>query len=234
MITTSFQVQLEASRKWYRWVVELESNLQMIIGAQGIPLSYVIRVNDAPDQTELETWEEKAVLAVPITGRLYNKENLTVHNIILRNIADTSDKFTYVKPYIKKYDGRTDIKALRSRYENVAMQEQYVVKAKRTIETIHYRNERAMTFEKFVSKIVKDIDELEKRWRGMNNAENFEIIWNRVSNAELSQYLTALKVQFQHQPRNYREVLQYTASQVPYIGVGTFQKTSEVSFQGIK
>ena len=74
----------------------------MIVGAQGIPLSYIIRENDAPDQTERDTWEEKAVLAVPLTRRLYKQDNLTVHNIILRNIADASDTFTYVKPYIKK------------------------------------------------------------------------------------------------------------------------------------
>ena len=61
------------------------------------------------------------------------------------------DAFTYVKPYINKEDGRTDIKALRIRYENVAMQDQYVSKATCTIETIQYRNERAMAFEKFVS-----------------------------------------------------------------------------------
>ena len=56
-----------------------------------------------------------------------------VHNIILRNIADASDAFTYSKPYIKKGDGRTDIKVLCSRYENVPMQEQYVSKAKHAI-----------------------------------------------------------------------------------------------------
>ena len=123
-------------------------------------MSYLIRQNDVPDQTEQDTWEEKAVLAVPLTGRLYKQDNLTVHNIILCNIADASDVFTFVKPYIKKDDGRTDIKALCSWYENVAMQEQYVSKAKRTIETIQYRNERAMTFEKFVSNIVKAVDEI--------------------------------------------------------------------------
>ena len=102
------------------------------------------------------------MLAVPIYGRIYKQDNLTVHNIILRNIADTSDKFTYVKPYTKKENGRTDTKALRSRYKNVAMQEQYVIEGNFTIETIQYRNERAMIFEKFVSKLVKAIDELEK------------------------------------------------------------------------
>ena len=66
----------------------------------------------------------------------------------------------------------------------------------------------------------------------MHNAAIFEIIWQRDSNAELSQYITALKVQFQNQPHNYREVLKYIASQVTSIGVDNFQKASEVSFQG--
>ena len=63
----------------------------MIVGAQRIPLSYVIRENYAPDQTKCDTMEEKAVLTVPLTGRLYKQDNLTVKNIILRNITDTSD-----------------------------------------------------------------------------------------------------------------------------------------------
>ena len=67
-------------------------------------------------------------------------------NIILRNIAGASDAFTYVKPYTNKDDGRTDIKVLNTMYENVSMQEQYVSKAKRTIDTIQYRNKRSMTF----------------------------------------------------------------------------------------
>ena len=117
LITTSFQVQLESAGQWYHWVVELESNLKMILGAQGIPLSYVISENDAPDQTERNTWEEKAVLAVPLTGILYKQYNLTVHIIIPHNITDTSDSFTYVNPYINKDYERSEIKALRIRYE---------------------------------------------------------------------------------------------------------------------
>ena len=58
----------------------------------------------------------------------------------------------------------------------------------------------------------------------MHNAAIVEIIWQRVSNAELIQYLTALKVQFHHQPRNYSEVLRDIAIQVPSIGVETLQK----------
>ena len=112
------------------------------------------------------------------------------------------------------------------------MQEQYFSDANRKIDTTQYRNERAMKFTKFVRKIVKAVDELEKRGRGMHNAGIFEIIWQRVSNAELSQYLAALEVKFQHQPHNYREVLQDIASKVPSIGIDTLWKASEVSVQG--
>ena len=99
-----------------------------------------------------------------------------MHSVILYNIADASDAFTYVKPYINKVDVRDDIKALCSRYENVAMQEQYVSEAKCTIETIQSRNERAMMFQTFVSKLVKAFDELEKQGTGMHNADIVEII----------------------------------------------------------
>ena len=100
-----------------------------------------------------------------------------------------------MKPFIKKDYGRTDIKVLLSGYENVAMQDQYVSEANRTIETIQYINKRAMTFKKFVIKIVKVVNELEKGGRVMHNADIVDIISQRVRNAELIQYLAALKVQ---------------------------------------
>ena len=115
--------------------------------------------------------------------------------------------------------------------ENVEAQEQYISEAKRTIETIQYKNKRAMTIKTFVRNVFKAVGEPEKRGRGMHNADIVEIIWKRVRNVKLSHYLTALKVQFQHQPHNYREVLQDIASQVPSIGVDTLQKASEVSVQ---
>ena len=106
------------------------------------------------------------------------------------------------------------------------MQEQYVSEAKLTIETLQYINERAMMFETFFSKLVQAVDDLEKRGRGMHNADVVEIIWHRVSNNELIQYLTALKVHFQRHPCNYRELIKDTACQVLSIGVDTFQKAS--------
>ena len=101
------------------------------------------------------------MLGAPHGGPSFAQDNLTVHNIILRNIADSSDAFTYVKPHIKKDNGRLDVKLLRKRYENAAMQEQYINEAKITLESMTYRNERAMKFEKFVARFVKEVNDLE-------------------------------------------------------------------------
>ena len=101
LITSSFQVQLETANQWDRWIVELESNCKMIIGAKGIALSYVIRENDAPDLSKRGNWEEKARLSAPHAGNTYTQDKLTVHNLILLNIADGSDAYTYVKPHIR-------------------------------------------------------------------------------------------------------------------------------------
>ena len=81
------------------------------------------------------------MLAAPHKGNAYLQDKLTVHNILLRNIVDGSDAFAYVKPYLKKEDVRLDIRDLRWRYENAAMQEQYINEAKQTLETLTYRNE---------------------------------------------------------------------------------------------
>ena len=85
----------------------------MIIGAKGIALSYVIRESVAPDLSKRRNWEEKARLAAPHVGNTYTQDKLTVHNLILRNIADGSDAYTYVKPQIRKDNGRIDVAALR-------------------------------------------------------------------------------------------------------------------------
>ena len=135
----------------------MESYLKMIIGEKGIALSYVIREDDDPNLADQETWEYKVMLAAPNKGNSYLQDKLTVHNIILRNIADGPDAFTYVKPYLKKDNRRLDIQDLRGRYENAAMHEQYINEARRTLETLTYINEQALKYEKFVAKLVKAV-----------------------------------------------------------------------------
>ena len=102
-----------------------------------------------------------------------------------------------MNPHIKKDNGRLDVKSLRKRYKNAAMQEQYINEAKRTLKSMTYRNERVMKFETFVDKFVKAVDNLERFDRVMHNTDIVGLILKKMSNHDLSQYITSLKVQFQ-------------------------------------
>ena len=102
----------------------------MVIGTNGIPLSYVIQENNETDISYQPSWQEKARLRAPHEGLNYVQDQQTVHNIMLRNIVDGSDAFTYIKAHISQDNGQMEIKALRDWYENASTQEQNVSKAK--------------------------------------------------------------------------------------------------------
>ena len=74
---------------------------------------------------------------------------------------------------------------MRARYENPAMQDMHINEAKKTLANIAYRNERAMTFEKFVATFHKSIDDLEMYGRGMYNGDIVDLLWTKMVNPEL-------------------------------------------------
>ena len=127
MITDDFQVKLESAIQWERWEIELLGHLEMIVGANGIALSYVIHQNFVLNHINQLKWDEEARLADPHTVNRYKLDALAVHNIITHNISETSHAYTYIKPKTKKNNGRIDIEALRARYHNQKMQDMYIV-----------------------------------------------------------------------------------------------------------
>ena len=76
----------------------------------------MIRKDDTPDPTVRQPWEYMATIAAHHDGSTYDQDKLSVHIIIILNIADGLDAYTYVNPHIKRDDGKGDIKALQGRY----------------------------------------------------------------------------------------------------------------------
>ena len=97
MITDDFQVKLESEIQWERWEIDLLGHLEMIVGDNGIVLSYVICQNSVTDHSDQLMWYEKARLAAPHTGKKYKLDALAVHNIITHNIPETAHVYTYIK-----------------------------------------------------------------------------------------------------------------------------------------
>ena len=123
---STFNTKLKSAAQWEKWIEELESTLCQIIGVRGVPLSYVIKESDAPTFDPTVTYEEAVTEAMSLSGVEFTHDARTVHKIILKNIHEDSDAYTYVKPLIRHRDGRRDIKALRTRYSSDATRQRRI------------------------------------------------------------------------------------------------------------
>ena len=140
------------------------------------------------------------------------------HQMILRNIADDSEAYTYVKSILDQKDGRKNIIALKERYCNNATQQEKINEANKVLKNITYCNERAMTFEKFSSKLQMAVDTLTDCKSPPPNGDVADMIWEKILNPKLNSYINALKAQYSLNPCSCKLILQDIASQIPIIG----------------
>ena len=193
----SFSVQLESRHQWKRWSRELHDTLSSIIGITGVPISFVTRATATPTLVGFATWEEKVIAASPIVGRDFKQDAKTVHNLIMKNLSENSEAYTYIENSINEQDGRVDIIALRARYSNKP------------------KNERAMSFEKFQERFLKSINDLSKANRPMNSADIIDEIWQKIQHPGLNEYIATLQVHKIFNPITHDQILQCIAIQIP-------------------
>ena len=215
-LDTSFNTKLKSATQWEKWHEELNTTLSQIIGVRGVPLTYTIRVTDAANFDETIPYEEAVIAAMTLTGQEFLQDARVVHKIILKNIVEDSDAYTYVKQLIRHRNGRRDIKALRERYSSDASKQAIINSAKKTLKTLCYKNERSFSFEKFSSKMQRAYDELSDNGRAVCNEDIVDKLWERIlaPSPKIQMYVEALKVEYQRNPREYKLILQDIAGEV--------------------
>ena len=209
-----FVNQLKNQSQWEKFYEELISTLSLIIGSQGVTLNYVVRDIDTSTFDVSVTYDEAIIQAVAVNGPRFLVDARTVHQIIINNIVEDSDAYTYVKPLLRNRNGRQDIQALKERYSSDASKQGIINNAKATLDTLRYKNERSFPFEKFSSRLQKAYDELEDNGRPVNNGDIVDDLWSKIQDASLQTYVAALRVDYLRNPRNYKLILQDIASDI--------------------
>ena len=212
-LDSTFNNNLKSAAQWQKWVEELNATLCQIIGVRGIPVNYVIRPDAAPAFDATLPYEAAVLQAVTLTGVEFTQDARTVHKIILKNVHEDSDAYTYVKPLVRHRNGRRDMLALRERYSSDATQQNQINKAKSELAVLRYKNERSFSFEKFSAKLQKAYDDLEDAGRTVDNGDVVDDLWDRIQVPDLQVYIAALKVEYQRNPRDYKLILQDIAAQ---------------------
>ena len=196
----SFNNKLRSQNHFEKFYEELESTLSMIIGSQGIPLSCIICEDETSAYDDTIPYEEAVIQAASLAGPKFDIDKQTVHQLILLNVHEDSDAYTYIKPLIRRRDGRQDMEALRGRYKNDASQQTIINEAKASLKTLRFKNERSFSFERFSAKFTKAYEDLSLNGRGAHNGDIVDSLWPMIQDPGLKDYIASLKVDYRCNP----------------------------------
>jgi hypothetical protein len=91
--------------------------------------------------------------AQPLEGAAFRRDNSTVW-ALLKSAIITSPAWEWIKQLDGKNDGRLKMSKLRSHYDGPDKRRSRISMSKADIEKTFYKNKRALSFEKFITKLT--------------------------------------------------------------------------------
>ena len=134
--------QLTTQTKWDDWREVFSNFLRSIPGHDGVPLSYIIRDNDAPDPTPRPDFIDEYVAMAPLAGDTYNVDASEVHTYIVKFVAGNPTAESKIQTHLNAHDGRRDFQALVEHYEGVGIHSIDIVRADRILKSLDYIGEK--------------------------------------------------------------------------------------------
>ena len=104
-------------KKWPDWEPAFVNYLSTIPGVEGVPLSYVVSANDAPDhQTDFgDDFISRSVAGAPLPGAAFRADARKVHQLLM-NFLVAESAGQWIRVHVNQVNGRLDMVALRTHY----------------------------------------------------------------------------------------------------------------------
>ena len=176
---------------WVEYENRLTNYLGTLKGVTGIPLNYVIRDEDDPDRDD-----ESIIYQARLDGNTFKSDSERVFTIIHSTMVGT-DGYEWMKSTIRYKDGRRSMLALRHHYDGNDQKEKRVQAARSRINSLHYRNEHAFSFELYSTKMKAAFIDLERYDHpGPTMKERINIFLNGIhsTNSEIRQTIRHIKL----------------------------------------
>lgn len=187
---------LKSEKEWKQWEEKFVNYTSSFIGANGVPLSYVIRDNDVPDNPndEYPDFITKTVACAPLRGEFYTADRLTVFKLIV-SFTTGQSSHDWVKDTVRYSDGRRSMKALRAHFAGEGNASRNISDADRLKEQLHYKTERAMAFETFLTQCKKMFNIYDTEGEPMAEDAKIRFLFKRIHHEKLKASVEALRAQ---------------------------------------
>jgi len=180
--------KLKDEKDWYTFVDQFYIYLSAIPGVNGIPLAYVIRADDAPNherEWEDDEFNEQMIACAPLQGAAFITDAQSVH-LLIWTFIETEELTSIIKPLKRRKNGRTDFMELRKYMMGPGNVSRRIGNAKLLRANLHYKNERAMKFTTFMTKLRHVYQVYSEEGRPVPEAEKVEELLEKVKAPFLS------------------------------------------------
>jgi hypothetical protein len=184
---------LKTEKQWKEWEEKFINYTRCQLGANGIPLSYVIRENQDPDVSgNHPDFVSKTIACAPLKGEYYDADKLAVFNMVV-SFTTGQPSGDWIKDTLKYADGRRSMKALCTHFAGEGNASRNVAEADRLQESLHYKSERAMAFETFLTQMQRMFNIYEKEGEPMPEDQKVRLLFKKVQHKDLDSAIKALK-----------------------------------------
>jgi hypothetical protein len=141
--------------KWSIWEEAIYNYFTSLKNSRGVPLAYVIRLDDDAVQVDREA---QIIYHASHTGAMFVRDTKKILGI-LKELTAGTDAETWMKG---KKCGRQAMIALQTHYDGESEGERRKQVARADLEKLFYRNETTYSFEKYITKLKQIFNVLEK------------------------------------------------------------------------
>jgi hypothetical protein len=181
-------------RKWPEWEPGFVNYLSTLQGVSGVPLSYVVREKEKPDEgAEYGSFNERAIACAPLEGPTYQADSRKVHQLI-KSFLQTETAEQWIKPIARRQSGRDDMLALRSHYTGEGNTSRRIAAAERLRDTLHYKNEKSLQFSVFLDKLQKMFNIFEEENEEITEQAKVRMLLKKVEHPQLQDAVSALRI----------------------------------------
>ncbi len=191
--------KLKRQKDWTAWSRSLNNYLSTMLGHEGVPLNYIIRTNEQPDcalenQADCD-FEQLAVNCAPLTGQVFKTDAHRVHQLIHGFVQNESAE-TWIKPRERRRNGRLDYQALLAHHGGEGNQSARIKEAENLRKTFIYKNERAMSLEKFLTNMQSMFTGFDDSSETLTNGQKTRLSFEKVQATDLQGAKSALQISF--------------------------------------
>lgn len=148
--------QFDAKTKWVDWKDPFVNFLRTQPGRNGVPLSYIVRDNDAPIVQLNEQFFDDYVNQAPLQGEVCASDASEVHIYIVSFITENLTAENKILPFQAQKDDRANFQTLKEHYEGVGTNARALVTAEENINNLFYSGEKkpTMWWEEFKTRLT--------------------------------------------------------------------------------